>query len=71
MTYLHAAILFPAELDLAKLALANGITQDEIAKLRGSLMTSAVVVSAAAATSFIVGAARADNRQRLRVFRGR
>lgn len=52
-TYLHASFLLPAKLDLAKLSLANGVAQDELAK-PGRLLTPGVVVATSSASPSLV-----------------
>lgn len=49
-SYLDTTLLLPAELDLAKLALANSVAEDVLAKL-GVFLPFAVVMPAAAASS--------------------
>jgi len=52
-TYLHASFLFPAEFDFTKLALANGIPKDELAKF-SLLFSPRVIVATPSAASGLV-----------------
>jgi hypothetical protein len=53
LPYLHATVLLPAELDLAKLALANGVSKDVLAKL-GVFFSFRMIVPTSGASSGIL-----------------
>lgn len=51
-SYLYTAVLLPAELHLSKLAFANGVSKNEVAKL-GCLVASRMFLSATITAAFL------------------
>lgn len=52
--YLDLAVLLPAQLDLSKLALSNGVAQNEVAKLCVSFVVSVAVIVSTPTTSSLL-----------------
>ena len=67
MPYLDATVLLPPQLDFTKLALTNGVSENEVAKFGGSLVATTVVVPTPTSSPLLGCSGHADHRWRRRV----